>query len=84
MHVSLPAGIISGTVRLPLGSHAANSVNVFESGALIWAAGIFKPGAAVAVRSAMAWTAFTDNGVAVEVGSGEYNFTVELDKVTRR
>ena len=41
-------------------------------------------GAAVAVRSAMAWSAFTDNGVAVEVGSGEYNFTVELDKATRR
>ena len=72
LHVSLPVGV-SATVRLPLSGRAASSVDVYESGTLIWRKGSFKPGAA-AVYSATMWSDLTGGGVQIEVGSGEYRF----------
>lgn len=78
LHVSLPVGV-AATVRLPLGGRAAGSVNVFESGQLIWAAGSYEHGVATGVYTAIPWADVTGSGVEIQVGSGEYSFTAELN-----
>jgi hypothetical protein len=83
LQVSLPVGVEAGTVRLPLGGHAASSVKVLESGTPIWAAGRHNPGAA-AVRSVVPWSRLAGSGLEIEVGSGTYSFIAELDAAGAR
>ena len=77
LQISLPVGV-SATVKLPLNGHSVDSVNITESGKLIWQAGSYKPGVAAAVFSATPWSDLTGRGVEVEVGSGDYSFVATL------
>ena len=77
LRVSLPVGVGAASVLLPLTMHASSAVNVSESGALIWMAGSFRPGAVAGVRSAAPYSGPPGSGLEVIVGSGTYNFVVE-------
>lgn len=82
LHISLPVGV-SATVRLPLAEHTVDSVNIVESGKLVWQAGSYKPGVS-AVYSAIPWSDLTGSGVEIEIGNGDYSFTAEKLHTVRR
>jgi hypothetical protein len=79
--MSLPVGVASGTVRLPLGNRTVSDVEVRESGEVVWDGTKYVAGVD-GVRSATSGSTPAGGTVDVVVGSGNYVFTLTR-KTTR-
>jgi hypothetical protein len=75
MQVSLPVGVDTAEVRLPLGGATVASVSVTESGAPIWRAGKHVRGVS-GVESAAPFESLAGRALSVHVRSGSYSFSV--------